>query len=226
MQGPHLVYFADPMCSWCWGFSPVIDQLVERFGTELPIRLVLGGLRPGTTAPMDARERAEIRQHWEHVHEASGQPFDHRFFERDRFVYDTEPASRAVVVLRRRGMDVALAALQRIQRAFYAGNADVTDVDTLAAIAAGLGVDEAAFRDEFASVDAMNETRVDFMLAQSAGVRGFPTLVAGSGDGQRYALITHGFQPADRIVAAVERWRADAVPAAAGASAAACAWSS
>ncbi|OIQ80026.1 DSBA-like thioredoxin domain protein [mine drainage metagenome] len=225
MQGRHLVYFADPMCSWCWGFSPVIERLAERFGAELPIRLVLGGLRPGTTTPMGAAERAEIGQHWQHVHEASGQPFDHRFFERDRFVYDTEPASRAVVVLRRRGMDVALSALRRIQHAFYAGNQDVTEADTLAAIAAELGVDGATFRDEFASVEAMNETRADFMLAQAAGIRGFPTLVAGDGDGQRYALITHGFQPADRVVAAVDRWLADAAAAAPGASAAACAWS-
>jgi putative protein-disulfide isomerase len=25
----HLVYFADPMCSWCYGFSPVIAALEQ-----------------------------------------------------------------------------------------------------------------------------------------------------------------------------------------------------
>ncbi len=33
MPHPHLVYVADPMCSWCWGFSPVIDAIRERFGS-------------------------------------------------------------------------------------------------------------------------------------------------------------------------------------------------
>ena len=209
MQGPHLVYFADPMCSWCWGFSPVIDAITARFGASLPIRLVLGGLRPGTRAPMDARERAEVRHHWEHVHEASGQPFDFGLFERERFVYDTEPASRAVVVLRRRGMSTALDALQRIQRAFYAQNRDVTALETLAEVAAELGLDAATFGDEFASVDALNETRADFALAQAAGIRGFPTLIAGHGDDQRYTLVTHGFQPAQRVLALLDAWLDD-----------------
>ena len=210
MKGPHLVYIADPMCSWCWGFSPAIDAIQARFGTDLPIRLLLGGLRPGTDTEMDASDRADVRTHWEHVREASGQTFDFGFFDRARFVYDTEPASRAVVVMRRRGMDVGLAALKRIQSAFYAENQDVTDGDTLAALAAELGLDAAAFHADFEDESARHETRADFAIAQNAGVRGFPTLIAGIGDDGRYALVTNGFQPAVRIIPALEHWLATA----------------
>jgi putative protein-disulfide isomerase len=206
MNKPHLVYFADPMCSWCWGFSPVIEAISERFGPALPIRLILGGLRPWTTEPMNAHDRGDVRNHWEHVHEASGQPFDFAFFDRERFVYDTEPASRAVVVLRRRGMETGLAALRRIHRAFYAESRDVTDTATLAALAAEFGVDEASFCREFESETAVEETRGDFAIAQSAGIRGFPTLIAGGGDDDQYALVTHGFQPGARILPALEQW--------------------
>ena len=206
MPGPHLVYFADPMCSWCYGFSPVIAAIGERFGDSLPIRLVLGGLRPGTTEPMDATARASTRGHWEHVHEASGQPFDFGFFERERFVYDTEPACRAVVVLRRRGPDVALAALRRIHAAFYAENRDVTDMATLAEIAAELGEDADAFRAAFAEEAAVRETWADFALAQRTGIRGFPALIAGSGVDNAYAMVTNGFQRAERIVPALATW--------------------
>ena len=75
------------------------------------------------------------------MHEASGQPFDFRFFERKAFVYDTEPASRAVVVMRRAGLTELLAFLHRIQAAFYAENSDVTDEQVLAGIAAQSGRD-------------------------------------------------------------------------------------
>lgn len=210
MNGRHLVYFADPMCSWCWGFSPAIAAIQAKFGDALPIRLVLGGLRPGTVKPMDGRDREEVRGHWEHVRDASGQPFDFAFFDRARFVYDTEPASRAVVVLRRQGMSFGLAALRRIQSAFYAENQDVTDAGTLAILASELGLDADAFRADFAAEAALRETWSDFEIAQSAGVRGFPTLIAGTDDGGRYALLTHGFQPVARIVPALERWLATA----------------
>ena len=43
----HLLYFADPMCSWCYGFAPVIHTLSEHFTDRLPLRLVMGGLRAG-----------------------------------------------------------------------------------------------------------------------------------------------------------------------------------
>ena len=33
----HFLYVADPMCSWCWGFSPVIDKIDETFGETAPV---------------------------------------------------------------------------------------------------------------------------------------------------------------------------------------------
>src|SRR5215212_8246756 len=103
------------MCSWCWGFAPTIESIRQHFGKALPIRLLMGGLRPGTTKPLDEAGRRTIRQHWEHVREASGQPFGFRFFEREGFIDDTEPASRAVVVMRRAGVVDPLSCLHRIQ---------------------------------------------------------------------------------------------------------------
>lgn len=206
MAQPHLIYVADPMCSWCWGFSPVIEAIQARFGERLPIRLILGGLRPGTTKPMDERAKATTREHWEHVQEASGQPFDFAFFDREGFVYDTEPASRAVVVLRREGMGQGLAALRRVHRAFYAENQDVTDAAVLADLASELGQDREAFLTAFRGEEAMGETLQDFATAQRAGLTGFPTLLAGLGEGQPYGIVTQGYQPAERLVPALERW--------------------
>ena len=45
MSDLRFVYFADPMCSWCYGFSPVITALAERFEGRLGLQVVMGGLR-------------------------------------------------------------------------------------------------------------------------------------------------------------------------------------
>jgi len=43
----EMIYVADPMCSWCYGFAPVIDALAEGcstlFFTLASERIVLGG---------------------------------------------------------------------------------------------------------------------------------------------------------------------------------------
>ena len=97
----HLIYFADPMCSWCWGFSTVIDHILHSFSGRLAVRLVMGGLRPGVSEPMSDDDKVRTRLHWEQVETASGQTFNFDFFQRKAFVNNTEPACRAVVAARR-----------------------------------------------------------------------------------------------------------------------------
>lgn len=201
----HFLYFADPMCSWCYGFAPVMAQLSAHFADRLALRVIVGGLRAGNTQPMRDKDRDYIRSAWARVHEASGQPFDLSFFDRPSFVYDTEPACRAVVTMRNRHPDKTLAMKAAISEAFYANNRDVTEPATLAEIAAELGDDGAAFHDALLSPDIRNETARDFMFAQQSGVHGFPCLLVGAEDGD-YALVTNGFRPIDGLPDAIENW--------------------
>lgn len=210
-NGRHFLYFADPMCSWCYGFGPVIAGLARHFEGRLPIRMIMGGLRAGNTQAMRDKDKDYIRGAWDQVEEASGQPFDRAFFEREAFVYDTEPACRAVVVMRHRAPDAALAFKARISSAFYAHNRDVTDDEVLADIAAEAGDDRAAFLADLQSAEARNATFRDFMIAKEAGVEGFPLLAAGS-EATGYALVCQGFRPIDGLPEAIEDWLAKGAP--------------
>lgn len=201
---PHLLYVADPMCSWCYGFSPVIGSIAAHFGERLPPRLVMGGLRAGNTRAMRPEDKAYIRDAWTRVGAASGQPFDFAFFDREGFVYDTEPACRAVVTMRRLAPANALGFMAAVSRAFYGSNRDVTQADELAALAGEHGVDREAFATELLSPDTRNETFRDFLTAQQMGVQGFPTLLAGAGGG--YAVVTNGYRPLDGLIEAIEGW--------------------
>jgi len=207
----HLVYFADPMCSWCWGFAPVVSALAAHFGERLPIAMMMGGLRPGTRKAMTDEDKAYVRQHWEHVHKASGQPFDFTFFDLEGFVYDTEPACRAVIAMRRLEPDLTLRYFTRVQRAFYAERRDVTCRETLADLAAETGADRSRFACVLASPDASSETLRDFFTTQQIGVKGFPTLLAGD-LANGYSLVTSGYRPLDGLTAALERWLEEAWP--------------
>lgn len=206
METPHLIYFADPMCSWCYGFSPVIGQIRQAFGRSLPIRLVMGGLRPGTDTPTTEKAKTELVGHWGHVHEATGLPFDGAVLDRPGFLYDTDPAARAVVRVRREDPEKALVYLGRVQQAFYAQNQDVTKAETLADLAAELGVDRQAFLADFETDDLKHETWADYGTSQRAGVTGFPTLVAGPSADGTYGVVTRGYQPAEQVLPVLHRW--------------------
>ncbi|OZA28763.1 MAG: protein-disulfide isomerase [Hydrogenophilales bacterium 17-64-11] len=202
MKPPLLWYFADPMCSWCWGFSPAIECVRDKYRERMKIALVLGGLRPGTTAPMTATDREEILHHWHQVQERTGQPFRFENALPEGFIYDTEPASRAVVTAGTLDPALIFAMFKAIQTAFYAGGRDVTRPGVLAELAAELGMDAQEFLRAFDSDDARAGTQAHFRQARQAGVRGFPALILQQGT-QLHPIGT-GWQPLDAVRAAIE----------------------
>ena len=62
------------------------------------------------------------------------------------------------------------------------------------------------FVQAFRSEEVRQETWRDFATAQRAGITGFPTLVAGVGDGAEYTLVTQGYEPADRLIPLLVSW--------------------
>jgi putative protein-disulfide isomerase len=203
MSMPVLWYFADPMCSWCWGFSPVIQAVRDAYREHMKVALVLGGLRPGETMSMTAKTRDEILHHWHQVHERTGQPFRFEHALSDGFIYDTEPACRAVVAAGGLEPTHSFTLFKAIQFAFYAEGRDVTQPDTLFDLAAGIGIDVVVFTQAFDSDDARAKTQAHFMQTRKAGVRGFPTLILQRGE--RLDRIVAGYMPLNTVRAEIDR---------------------
>ena len=209
----NLIYIADPMCSWCYGFAKTLDDLLAAPGDTAPLNLALmmGGLRPYTTEPMAPGRADEIFGHWAHVHEASGQPFapaPHTALHLPGFIYDTEPASRAVVAVRTLWPQHGWKFLHAVQKAFYAEGRNVTQPEVLADVAEAQGLPRAAFAMAFASQQVRDATRADFTQSQQWGIRGFPALVLDQGE--RLQLVCQGYLP---TAALRERLTAAATPA-------------
>lgn len=202
MNSPILWYVADPMCSWCWGFSPTIESLREQYGTRMRIALVLGGLRPGETVALSERARDDILHHWHAVAARTGQAFRFDGALPSGFVYDTEPASRAVLAVGSLDPRQIFAMFKAIQQAFYAEGRDVTRAEVLAALAASCGVSPAHFLAAFDSEDARAKTRAHFRQARAAGVQGFPALILQQDD--RLTRVSEGCQALETIQGAID----------------------
>lgn len=190
----HFLYFADPLCSWCYGFGPELAKLLER-NPESRVDLVMGGLRPFNREAMSPAFKEMLRGHWGHVADASGLPFEPAVLDREGFIYDTEPPCRAVVT--GRGLDPAkaLTLMKAVQSAFYRDARDVTRAEVLTDVAAESGYDREAFRAMLETEAMMQETKGDFATTQSLGVKGFPTL--GVAYGPQVYLVTSGFATYD-----------------------------
>lgn len=195
----HLIYVMDPMCSWCYGFAPVMKQLMKEQQGTMRFKLVMGGLRPDTEKPLDEQMKETLKHHWQDVEKATGQLIDYTFFDREGFIYKTEPACRAVVTMRYLNPESEFEMAAEVQSAFYARNQDVTQPEVLAAIASKFGMEEDAFLEKFNSEEMREKTQQDFTIARHLQANAFPSLYLLNGT--NIHLLARGYRTYDGMAA-------------------------
>lgn len=204
MHEKILWYIADPMCSWCWGFAPVIEAIRWNYCNFLKIELVLGGLRPGTKQTIAPVLREEILHHWKAVERATGQSFRFEGAMSEGFIYDTEPASRGVVAMSLINPEIIFPFFESTQFAFYAEQKDVTKPEILAQLAADIGIDAKSFLRVFESDEAKNQTSIHFDKARRWGVFSFPTVIVQNVSG--YSILNRGYCPLEALCLQLDDW--------------------
>ena len=206
VNGKSLIYVVDPMCSWCWGFSPVFEAIVQRYQDQVLIHLLVGGLRPGNRKPFDAGMRDYVLHHWHAVHERTGQPFNFTFQMPPDFTYDTEPPSRALRVVRQLAPAMERGYLKAVQQAFHVQNSDVTRESVLSEIAEEQGMDPGSFFGLFRDPVLKQETWKEFAQAREWGVDSFPTLLGFLNN--QVSLLVQGYQPLEHAMPIIADWLA------------------
>lgn len=178
----EMLYVQDALCGWCYGFSPVIDKIREQYGGRLLLTPVHGGLWPGSKARrMDHALVSHLRTGMPSVTAATGQVFGEAFREKvvnnSQFVYDTEPAARAAIVVRDLSPEHELDFIKDIQLDFFLHGHDPTRSETFLPIVARYGIATDEFMARYESVQAVEDTRREFAQSAVWGVTVFPTLL-------------------------------------------------
>lgn len=121
----------------------------------------------------------------------------------DGFVYDTEPACRALVAARELDAERVWPLLGLIQRAFYEQGWTLPALRNWWSLPSRQVLTEVISPRRFPA-DTRAATAADFSWVQDLGIAGFPTLLA-ERNGQ-LALLTNGYQPLDRLQPLLGRW--------------------
>ena len=198
---PQLIYVGDPMCSWCYGFGPEMQKALDSLDNKVQFSVVMGGLRPYNTERI-ADMHDFLKEHWEHVHAASGQPFNFAILSDTTLIYDTEPACRAVVIARSMQPATAFAFFKDVQYAFYFKNKDIRQPEAYRSICAKHDINYDLFAEKFSDEKSRKLSEKDFERTAELGVRGFPTLLL-QHSGKTH-VITRGYEKAEKVVEAVE----------------------
>jgi putative protein-disulfide isomerase len=201
-EKPVLIYIGDPMCSWCYGFSPEFSATVEALGDKVDLRIIMGGLRPYNTQTMADLELF-LKGHWEEVALASGQTFSYDILKNDEITYDTEPPSRAVLIIRKLQPEAEFDFFKSVQKAFYYDNRNMHEVETYLELTDKYGINPTEFKQLFKSEEIKEEIKLDFKNSDDLGVRGFPTVLLIVGE--KIHRISNGYMKSNQLLERIEK---------------------
>ncbi len=198
----EILYFYDALCGWCYGFSPVINALHDKYGEEIKFRVFAGGMmmgdRRGTindVAPYikggaykDVEERAGVK---------FGEKFINEILEPGTAILSSLEPAIALAVFKSFETKKDIQYASALQKAIYFDGALSTDLHAFIPYAVELGIDEQEFRIRLNDPVYHDRAFDDIRTTQKFGIQGFPSTVLLHED--KYYLIGHGFSELELV---------------------------
>lgn len=187
-----IIYSHDPMCSWCWGFSSVLKQVLAGLPSDVEVVRLLGGLAVDSDIPMPYEIQKTIENTWRRIEMTiPGISFNFNFWKTCQPRRSTYPACRAVIAARQQGKEFDEVMTQAIQCAYYQQARNPSDELILIELADEIGLDVELFtydlRDKKTQEQLLNEIDEVCRLC----VDSFPSLVFQTDAGLRHIPIDY-----------------------------------
>ncbi|MFB9864640.1 DsbA family protein [Rufibacter immobilis] len=205
-ENPVLMYVTDPMCAWCYGFTPIVRRLKALWFGRISVQVLVGGLRPYAQEPLTSSDKDKLAVSWHRAQEKSQLPFDYGFFLQPQAVYNTEPACRALLTVRHLRPGLILEVLRALHSAFYADGLDISQTEVLVKVVQPFGITENLFQAVFETEEIYQQTQQEFELVERLGVSTLPSVYLDHASSPR--LISRGFcqlpELEDRLLQALQ----------------------
>lgn len=194
-----LYYIHDPMCSWCWGFRPVWQQVLNKLPTQINVQYVLGGLAPDSDAAMPQDMQLNIAATWQVIQkEIPGTQFNFDFWNHCLPRRSTYPACRAVIAAGIQNPAAKAEMLLAIQQAYYLRAENPSNYPVLIQLAELIKLDKEQFSTDILSDEVEQILQQNIQQAHSMYVYSFPGLILEC-NGKREA-IKIDYNDADKIL--------------------------
>lgn len=195
-----LIYIYDPICGWCYGFTPVIQQLQQQYGKEMEFEILSGGMLLSANHRPASAMYAYISEAHKRVEETTGIAFGPAFLEeylQTDDIMDSEKPSVALSVFKHYQPENAISFAHDMQVALNYEGKSLNDDQTYRQLAEKYQLPVQEFLDNMQQDSFRYATQQEFQQVQQWGITGFPVAILDTGS-QLY-MIAQGFTPLERL---------------------------
>ncbi len=207
MPKSRILYFFDPLCGWCYGFSPVIEKLQNQFKEDLDFEVITGGMIVGARVGPIGVVASYIQEAYKQVESMTGVRFGAKFLNitlaEGTAIFDSEPPSRVLTILKQHNPARSVFHAGMIQKAIYHYGIQPTRPEDYLPYVKKEGLEAESFLSLMESSEIAKRTKDDFEYSGKLGISGYPTLVLQAD--QEYHLIARGWRSYEDLEPVMER---------------------
>lgn len=195
MATKKLIYFYDALCGWCYGFSPVIQELYQQASDSIAFEVVSGGMVLGEREGPIGEVAPYIKDVYRQVEHTTGVTFGEPFLQgileegTTRFSSWYPAVAMAIVQDLQPGSDLAFACA--LQKAIYHDGKPPAEPDTYRTLAHSFDLDPEKFVLYLEQKMYHEKAQEQFDRTAKFRIGGFPTLVLELDD--EYFVLTRGY---------------------------------
>ncbi len=181
MQLPSLLYIYDPLCGWCYGFSPVMEKLYESLNDKLHFEVYSGGMMLGSRSGTINEVAPYIKTAYKTVEQRTGvvfgEPFLKGMLEPGTAILNSEKPCIALTAFKSYLPKRAVEFAHVLQGALYKDGKDLNQDTTYPDLVTPFGINPIEFVEKLNSSDFKRKTNEEFKIVSELGVSGFPTVL-------------------------------------------------
>ncbi len=201
MDRPVINYIYDPLCGWCYGFSPVISEFYENHKEDIDFRVLSGGMVLGEREGPIGEVAGYIKDAYKQVEETTGvtfgTPFLEDILEKGTATFTSLPGALAMATFRIYQPDNSVPFAARIQKAIYEEGLPPAEAKTYGHCAEDFGMNSTDFMKLMVDKDKLEIVQKEFEVVQKWGIKGFPTVVYQEKD--KGHVLARGYMPLEKL---------------------------
>ena len=170
-----LFYVVDPMCSWCYAFSPTWQKILDNLPSNIKVVYVQGGLAPKSDSPMPIEMQTMLQGIWKQIHTSVGTEFNFDFWTKCTPRRSTYLSCQAAIAGRLQGKEYEM--ISAIQKQYYLNAKNPSNHDTLIEAANMISLDMEKFSKDIESENVLSALQNDFKIRDKIKIHSFPSLV-------------------------------------------------
>ncbi len=194
-QKPILMYVFDPMCGWCYGFSPVMVQFQTKHANEFQFSAMSGGMIVGDQQQPIASMRDYIKGAIPHLEKTTGvhisDNYKQNILEKGTYISSSEKPSFAFVHFKNSFPEQSIAFAHELQNLLFQDGLDLNQDSVYIALLKKFGLEPTDFIKEMKSDRIRKQTFDEFKQVGNWGIKGFPAVILFN-EGKGY-MVSNGY---------------------------------